>query len=339
VRFALLLDAVHDASTPPARQLAEHLELATAASELGFHTLVHGQHFLGKELRYYQPVTYLAHVAAVVPRVRIALGIVLLSMLDPVQVAEDVATLDVLTGGRVVFGASVGYSDRELAAFGVDRADRGARLEEGLELVQKLWSGDEVVHDGRFFRLGEPVRPSVLPVQRPRPPIWLGGQATAAVKRAARLADAWYASPFPTHEALRGLAALFREEREAAGLSPAAEFPVRRELLVASSRAKARRAAAARIESRFRTYLRWGLAQSGDLAQSGGGFAEADEAETQGRFLLGPPDEVAAALDKVVRDVGMTEFVFKPQWPGLPHAEAMEQLELFGTQVMPLLAR
>ena len=299
--------------------------------------MVCGQHFLGTELRYYQPIPYLAHMATVAPRLRVATGIILLSMLNPVQVAEDFATLDVVTGGRATFGTAVGYSPREFQAFGVERSERGKRFEEGLELIKKLWSGDEVEHTGAYFQLEGTVRPSVLPAQKPRPPIWIGGQSAPAVKRAARLGDAWYAPPFPTHDALRELVELFAEERELAGLPPATELPVRRELLIADSREEARRGAAFRSEARYRTYLSWGLAQGGDLDQAGGGFAEADEAEAEGRFLLGPAEEVAESLSRLRDDIGMTHFIFKPQWPGLPHADAMKQLELFGTQVLPLV--
>jgi len=336
VKYGLLLTAIHDASIPPAQQVAEHRELVATAAELGFNTVFCGQHFLGSELRYYQPIPYLTHMASVAPTMRVATGIVLLSMLNPVQVAEEIATLDILTGGRAVFGTAVGYSEREFRAFGIERTQRGARFEEALDVIKKLWSGDEVEHAGAFFEL-DGVRPSVLPVQRPRPQIWIGGQSAAAVRRAARLGDAWYVPPFPTHEALRELASLFREERERAGQPPAHEFPIRRELLIADSKPEARRGAAMRSQARYQTYLQWGLAQGGDLDDSGGGFAAADDAEAEGRFLLGSAEEVAEKLALLRDEVGMTEFVFKPQWPGLPHAEALRQLELFGERVMPLL--
>ena len=337
MRAGLLLTAVHDASTPPAQQLAEHRELVLTAEQLGFDLIVCGQHFLGTELRYYQPVPYLAHLATAAPRMRIALGIMLLSMLNPVQVAEDVATLDVVTDGRVTLGAAIGYSPREFRAFGVRREDRVARFEEALGLVKKLWSGATVEHTGAHFQLDGPVKPSVLPAQRPRPPIWLGGQASGAVRRAARLGDAWYAPPFPTHAALRQLRELFVAEREQAGLAPATELIVRRELLIADSKAAARRGAAMRSRARYETYLQWGLGDSGDLADSGGGFAEADDAETEGRFLLGSPEQVAAGLARLQDEVGMTHFILKPQWPGLPHGQALEQLVRFGTEVLPLM--
>jgi alkanesulfonate monooxygenase SsuD/methylene tetrahydromethanopterin reductase-like flavin-dependent oxidoreductase (luciferase family) len=338
VKVALLLDIAHrGAEAPPQQQLAEHRELAAVADELGFDAIVHGQHFLGTELRYYQPIPYLADMAVHAPNVRVVLGIMLLSFLHPVQVAEDVATLDALTGGRVTFGAGLGYSDREFVAFGVERRTRAARFEEALELVKKLWSGEPVEHDGAHFRIESGVQPSVLPLQRPRPPVWIAGQAEPAVRRAARLGDAWYAPPFPTHDALRQLRQLFLEERERSGLPPAIEFPVRRELLVADSKQEARRGAAMRSRARYQTYLDWGLGDQGGLRDAGGSFGEADEAETEGRFLLGPPEACAEGLARLRDEVGMTHLVFKPQWPGLPHAEAMRQTELLGAEVMPLV--
>lgn len=337
MRTIILLDAVHDASTPPEQQLAEHRELLETAAQLGLDGIVCGQHFLGTEMRYYQPVPYLAHLAHFAPAMRIVLGIVLLPLLNPVQVAEDVATLDVVTGGRVTLGGGMGYSDRELHAFGIDRSERAARFEESLDLVKRLWSGEPVDHEGRFFQVDPGTRPSVLPLQRPRPPIWIGGQTRAAVRRAARLADAWYAPPFTTTAALRQLASTFAEERERNGLAPATEFPVRRELLVAATKEEARRGMDARSRARHEVYLRWGLADHGNLRDAGGSFAEQMEEEADGRFLLGPAEDCAAGLARLRDEVGMTHFVFKPQWLGLPHVEAMRQLEAFGTGVLPLV--
>ncbi|NIR38936.1 MAG: LLM class flavin-dependent oxidoreductase, partial [Actinobacteria bacterium] len=122
----------------------------------------------------------------------------------------------------------------------------------------KLWSGDPVDHEGRFYGVDPGTAPSVLPVQRPRPPIWMGGQTLASVRRAARLADCWYAPPFTTHAALADLAAEFAAERERHGLPPATEFPIRRELLVAPTKGEARRGMAERAARRHEVYVKWG---------------------------------------------------------------------------------
>lgn len=337
MKTIVLLDGVHDASTPPQQQLAEHQELLRLAADLGLEGIVCGQHFLGTEMRYYQPVPYLAHLATLAPDMRIVLGIMLLPLLNPVQVAEDVATLDVVTGGRVTLGAALGYSDREMRAFGIERAERPARLTESLELIAKLWSGEPVDHDGRFYRVDPGTAPSVLPIQQPRPPIWMGGQTLASVKRAARLADCWYAPPFTTHAALGDLAGAFAAERADLGLPPATEFPIRRELLVAPTREAARRGMAERAARRHEVYVKWGLAERGGLRDAGSSFDDETPEEADGRFILGPPEVCAEGLARLREDVGMTHFVYKPQWLGMPHLEAMQQLEAFGTEVLPLL--
>jgi alkanesulfonate monooxygenase SsuD/methylene tetrahydromethanopterin reductase-like flavin-dependent oxidoreductase (luciferase family) len=295
-----------------------------------------GQHFLGTELRYYQPVPYLTYLAQSAPTMHMALGIILLALANPVDVAEQVATLDVLTGGKAIFGVGLGYSELEMKAFGVPREGRVKRFEESLALIKALWSGNEVNHSGANWVV-EGVRPAVLPVQRPGPPIWIGGQAEKAIARAARIADAWYAPPFPTHAGLARLRQVFLEERARAGLPTNGDFPVRRELVIASSRAEARRMAVQRSAGRYETYLQWGLGSSLDKDNTGFG-SQADE-DIDGRFILGDAEDCAAALDRLRTDLGMTHFMLKVQWPGLPHKEAMQQLELFGTRVIPLLQR
>jgi len=334
MKFGILLTAIWGRETPPNVQINEHRELVQLADQLGFESMVAGQHFLGTELRYYQPVPYLTHMSQFAPTMHPTIGLVLLSLVNPVELAEQVATLDVVSGGRARLCVGLGYSDHEFRAFGIPRESRVKRFEEGLELIKALWSGEEVTFTGKLFNV-ENALPSVMPLQRPRPPIWIGGQGEKAIRRAARMADAWYPPPFPTHEGLAKLRAIFLEERHRVGLPLDGEFPVRRELVIASSRAEARRMAAARSQARYDLYLKWGL--GGDLDSNNKGFGSQADEDIDARFILGTAEDCAEQLDALRRDLGMTEFLLKPQWFGLPHAEAMQQLELFGTKVVPLL--
>jgi alkanesulfonate monooxygenase SsuD/methylene tetrahydromethanopterin reductase-like flavin-dependent oxidoreductase (luciferase family) len=331
VRFGILLTSVYDASVDARIQVREHEELVRTAEQLGFDLMVCGQHFLGSELRYFQPVPWLTHMAQVAPSMRTATGIVLLSMVNPVDIAEQMATLDVLTGGRAVFGAGLGYSGHEFDAFGVEPGTRVARFEESLGLVRALWSGETVDYDGRFHSV-HGARPAVRPLQAGGPPVWIGGQAAGAVRRAARLADAWYAPPFPSHGQLAELRRLFLDTRAEAGLPTDGDFPLRRELLIASSRAAGTEAALERYRARYETYRKWGL--SGENTPVDAGALRAD---IEQQFILGSPAECAEELARLRDELGMTDFVYKPHWPGLPHREAMAQLEEFGTKVLPEL--
>ncbi len=332
MRFGILLTSVHDASVDPRQQVREHEELVRSAEELGFDLMVCGQHFLGSELRYYQPVPWLTHLSAVTPTMRAATGIILLSMVNPVDIAEQMATLDVLSDGRAVFGVGLGYSAHEFDAFGVEPGTRVARFEESLRIVRAMWSGDEVDVEGRFHSV-RGARPSVLPVQPGGPPVWIGGQASGAVRRAARMGDAWYAPPFPTHTELATLRQLFLATRAAAGLPTDGAFPVRRELLIAPSKEAGFEAALQRYRARYEVYRKWGLSGENTPMQSG----DEVRADIEDRFVIGSPAECADALGALEADLGMTDFVFKPHWPGLPHRDAMAQLETFGTEVVPKL--
>lgn len=331
MRFGVLLTPIYDASVDPARQIAEHEEVVRTADQLGFDILVAGQHFLGNELRFYQPVPYLTHMSRLAPRMDLLTGVVLLSLVNPVDIAEQMATMDALTGGRAIFGVGLGYSDHEFGAFGMRRQERVRRFEESVALVRQLWSGKPVDFEGEFFQVHD-VTPSVLPVRPGGIPIWIGAQASPSARRAGRIGDAWYVAPFPSHEELKVLRREELAERAAAGSPLDGAFPVRRDVVLAPTRAEALQMAVDRTKVRYRTYKKWGL--------EGNASALADDSAAQeiaSRFVLGDAATCVEHLAGLRDDLGMTEFVFKAHWPGLDHRSSMQQLELFGTDVMPHL--
>jgi len=333
VKFGLLLTAIHDRSVDPVQHVAEHEDAMRRAGELGVDTVFVGQHFLGSELRFYQPIPYLAHLATFAPDVRVATGIALLSLVNPVEAAEQVATLDVVTRGRAVYGVGLGYSEKEFAAFGVDRKTRAARFAESISVIRQLWSGDPVQHAGRFFQLDD-AHPSVLPLQPGGPPIWLGGQSEPAVRRAARIGDAWYVAPFVRHDDLKVLRDVFLEERAKHGLSLDGEFPVRRDIMIAPAVEAARQLAYERSRARYQTYQKWGLDDAARAAAQEE-TSQLDLEEIEKRFILGPPSRCVEQIQEIAQSTGMTELDLRVHWPGSTHQEAMEQLELFFAEIAP----
>jgi alkanesulfonate monooxygenase SsuD/methylene tetrahydromethanopterin reductase-like flavin-dependent oxidoreductase (luciferase family) len=147
------------------------------ARDYGFSSVCVGQHFL-TEYQKLQPIPVLSRLAAESGDMRLLPGIILLPLFNPVYVAEEIATLDVISGGRVILGLGVGYRDVEFEAFGVQKKERGARFEESLEAIKRLWTEDEVSFDGRFFRIPK-AQVRTRPLQRPHPPIWVAAQADA----------------------------------------------------------------------------------------------------------------------------------------------------------------
>lgn len=230
-------------------------------------------------------------------------------------------------------GVGIGYADLEFDAFGVDRRTRVRRFEESLEIIRAMWSGTAVHHDGEFWRLEAPAG-IVTPVRPGGPPVWVAGQTEAAVRRAARVGDAWYVPPFPTHRELEELRSIYLAERQRLKLSVDGEFPVRRELFIAPTAREAVEVIGDPVRGRFETYLDWGMREQSDV---GSGFAASEEESLASRFILGPPEHCAETICRLEQDLGMTTFVLKTQWPGLESRVAFEQLELFGELVLPLL--
>src|SRR5690606_26269053 len=112
----------------------------------------------------------------------------------PIDVAEQWANIDVMSGGKLIFGVGIGYRDVEFQAFGTTQKDAPRRLEESLEIVKRLWTEDKVSYEGSHFTLADASCP-IKPLQKPMPPIWIGANADSAIRRAARISDAWFVNP------------------------------------------------------------------------------------------------------------------------------------------------
>lgn len=158
---------------------------------------------------FYEPIVTLAYLAGQTTRVRLGVSAYVVPYRNPVLTAKHVATLDSLSGGRVILGVGTGWLREEFDALGVPFAARGARTEEYLAVMKALWAGGEAHFDGRHYRL-PPVRTGPLPTQRPHPPIWVAGNSAVALDRAARLGDGWHAIDLAPDE----LAPLVRRLRE-----------------------------------------------------------------------------------------------------------------------------
>ena len=153
-----------------------------------------------------EPIATMGVLVGATKRVKIGTAVLVMPLRNPVLLARMLATLDVFSNGRIILGAGVGWMAEEFAALNApDFAKRGAVSNEYLEIFAKLWAGGPVSHQGEFYQFDE-VRCEPLPVQRPGPPIWVGGHSRAALRRAARYGDGWHpvganaAVPLPPDE-------------------------------------------------------------------------------------------------------------------------------------------
>ena len=207
--------------------LQDDLELVRAADRLGFDGVVKGSHYSAHPFQSVQQIPFLSYAAAVAPRLRIICGLVLVPLHKPLDLAEQLATLDLLSGGRLVFGAGIGYRDVEFKAFGVPRGRLGARFEAVMLAVKRLWTEDFVDMMGDGFELDHATCP-IKPLQKPTPPIWIGANADIAVRRAARIGDCWYINPHNTLATIERQMELYKRALDECGKPFPAEVPMRR---------------------------------------------------------------------------------------------------------------
>jgi alkanesulfonate monooxygenase SsuD/methylene tetrahydromethanopterin reductase-like flavin-dependent oxidoreductase (luciferase family) len=286
-RFGIVLSAQHPPALSPAEIVRDCCEQVRLARELGLDDVSAGQHFLTQPYQMLQSVPLLARVAAEAGGMRVGAGILLLTLLNPVEVAENAATLDAITDGRFVLGLGLGYRQEENDAFGLPER-RLAIFEQKLDVVTRLLAGETVSAEGHGFRLREQ-RLALRAVQRPRPPIWLAANNDKAVLRAARLADAWLLNPHTKLSELERQMGLYRAERQRCGLAPAAEVPIIKELYVGEDDASALRAIRPYLEDKYKAYVRWGQSEvlpEGDTLSQG-----FEDLAGGGRFILGGPEK------------------------------------------------
>ncbi len=163
------------------------------------------------------PLAILAYLAAVTSRVRIG-TFINLTYHNPVLLARELGTIDVLSDGRLDVGLGVGWSPDEFEAVGVPMRDRGRRAEEALQVIEAIWRDNPVEFEGRYFRVPESFF-DLKPVQKPRPPIYMGAYTPAAMNRVARLADGWIPAGVPLG-AMEQMFAAIKQGAAEAGRDP-----------------------------------------------------------------------------------------------------------------------
>ncbi|MGH7000565.1 MAG: LLM class F420-dependent oxidoreductase [Stellaceae bacterium] len=171
------------------------------------------------DVPFHDPMLALAFAAAITSRIKLATGIFVVPLRNPITTAKAVASLDVLSNGRVIFGVGVGWFAEEFAAAGASFHDRALRTRESIELMKALWTEDDPAYAGKTFSVNG-VRFNPKPIQKPHPPIIVGGTSELAIKRAVRYGDGWYAVARGMDEAKQLLAQLEDQQRRASRTRP-----------------------------------------------------------------------------------------------------------------------
>jgi alkanesulfonate monooxygenase SsuD/methylene tetrahydromethanopterin reductase-like flavin-dependent oxidoreductase (luciferase family) len=332
MRFGLMLRAQFPEGDDMSARFQELLEQARLADKLGFDSITKGMHYSSPPWQSLQQLPFLSRVMAEAPRLRLNFGLILLSLHKPLDVAEQIATVDVMSGGKVIFGVALGYRDVEFLAFGTTQKERVRRFEENLEAVRRLWTEDSVDMVASHFTL-KGASASPRPVQKPHPPIWIGANADPAIRRAARLGDCWYVNPHNRIETIVRQVEVYRRALDEYGKPFPAEFPARREVFVARSRREAIRLCAPFLSAKYQAYQAWG--QDRAMPEGDNDLGVEFEELVRDRFIIGSPDEVAEQMLALHRATGINHLIMSVQWPGMPQSLALDELHMLAEEVFP----
>ena len=201
----------HLASTEAIRRIAQYAEA------IGLDSIWVTDHILLTDAQtkrfgtvFYEPIATLSYAAAITHRVRVGTTAIILPYRNPKVTAKQLSTIDTLSGGRLIFGCAAGWSEEEFGALGVDFKNRGAVSDAYLRMIKRLWTEPRI--DGLHF---EP-----RPVQKPHPPIWVGGNSKRGIRRAVELGDYWHPTR-PTAEEVKAGKSEIRNIAERFGRNPA----------------------------------------------------------------------------------------------------------------------
>jgi alkanesulfonate monooxygenase SsuD/methylene tetrahydromethanopterin reductase-like flavin-dependent oxidoreductase (luciferase family) len=282
---------------PIADQFEDALESLRCADEGGFDWISASQHWLSAPTVWPQPFPWISHMAAQFRNIGFMTQMLVLPLHNAVDVAEQVATIDHLTRGRLILGCANGYRELELTAAGVSRSDRTSRVEEGIALMKELWGGKPVQFQGRWWNV-QHGQMGYVPYQAPHPPIVLAAQSNGATRRAARIAEGVFYGPQASLAEIEPMIALYRQTVEEHGREPGI-IGAGRAIMVAGSREAALRSAQAYAERTMRMYNGWDM-QEPSMASLG---------------LEGDPDDWAI----IGRPQDCVEQILRANAAGLSH--------------------
>lgn len=324
MKLGMFINTQFPEGEPVAARIPELVEQVRVARESGFRSLLFPHHYLTAPMQMLQITPLMAYLLREAQGMTIGGNILLLPLLNPVHVAEEAATLDVLSGGNFMLGVGLGYRAPEFDSFGISLKERAPRFSEAIQLIRRLWTEDRVTHEGRFYSAKD-VGISLKPLQAGGPPVWVAGLVEAAVRRAARIGDAWLIANATTLGATEPLMRLYRETLQQLG-KQVEEFPIARECYVGASNATAMQECRAALEYKYSSYAAWGM----ESPTAGMSF----EQMAKDRFIIGDKVAVKEEIARWQERLGVNHFVMRVQWPGLEQEKVLASIrrlgELFG---------
>ena len=294
------------------------IDMAAWADEQGLYGVQFSEHHASEDGYLPSPIVLAAAMAARTRRIRLRLALILLPFNNPLKIAEDLAVLDIVSGGRVEVVVGAGHVPAEFEMFGVDPAQRAHLMEEGVAALEAAWRGEPFTWQGRRAL----VRPR--PLQQPRPPLWMGGSTPAAARRAARLGDYFYTEN-------RELYGHFEAERERLGLAPVPFRDLGTGFMAVSPDPEAEwQRMAPFILHECNSYGRWSAS-----AATNSQYAEVTDASALRASGLYPIMRPQEAVDYIRARGPGAQLLLHPLISGMAPHIGWEQLHCFAEQVLP----
>lgn len=314
------------------------VRLARTAEDAGFDSVwLSEHHFLDDG---YMPslLPVAAAIAQATERIEIGTGVLLAPLHDPLRLAEDAATVQLLSGGRLILGIGAGWRPEEFEVFGVGLDERAARMRETVAILRGAWGPGTFSHDGRHYSFTDV---NVTPKPQAPIPIWMGGFAEPAIRRAGRIGNGFLGSSSGTH----GLEAFVRardialEGLEAAGRDPA-DFTFALHIPVYCSDGDD---PWGEVREHYH-YLRWKYPDMAGARGRSGPSPEPpllgpdDEEKLRATIVCGTPDEVMEGLRPFREELGDdVHLVCRSDFPGMPFEQEEALIDLLSREVFPAL--
>ena len=350
MKFGLHYQLPCASSQSPVQRYRDTLDQAIHAEALGFESVWPVEQHFNPELSILpSPLLLLSALAERTQTLRLGIAIILLPLSHPIRIAEEVATLDVLSNGRVEFGIGRGSLPNHFSGFGVDQAESRERMLEALAMIRQAWTQERLSFQGQFFQV-EDISVVPRPVQQPHPPIRVAANSTETFELMGRLGyPIFVASQVNPFAKMREYIPLYRETRAAAG-HPACEggdVTLLGPLYVGPSQAQIRRELEPSVQRFLESVAAIAAAQGSDLGKQSRRVREVFERVRRMTYekvsevmaIFETPDACVERLKQLEEEFHMGRFVcwFNPGGM-VPHAQVMRSMELFAAKVIPHFA-
>ncbi len=311
-------------------QWRDHLEQFRSSRDAGFDIYGWAHHYLIDPFQHFQPWPVLGRLAAEPGNMKLLTSVLLLPLLNPVDVAEQAATLDQISEGRFILGLGQGYRAEECEAFGTRLSQRGGRMSEGMDLIVRLWTEDEVTHHGRYFHVTN-ARPTARCYQKPHTKIWVAAMSDPAVRRVGRDGFIIYLGPAQPHSAVKGQIDLYNQNLQENGHAIPEEMVLVREFFCSTS-PETLEIARRGFRRKYEVYAQHGLhGTDPELTRKVTGDLEVLMENT---FIVGNPQECVEQIASY-RELGFTHILLRLFYPEMTQKQVLEHIELVGREVLP----